>query len=161
MILIEPIISGADLLVKVPTDPPEEYVIPLFPTESDLEDLELLDITLWGDELNAYAVSSELDQALSAFLGHPVRLVLKGPAIRPLGADEPNGPLDYSQDVAGSNFQGAYLDHIAVSWKLTYSVRHVSIPHRLTSKISHLKQKLLTSPPSPSSVGEPTSFSMA
>lgn len=40
---------------------------------------------------DGYAVSTEADEALSRFMGNPVRLVRKGPKARPGGSDDPRG----------------------------------------------------------------------
>lgn len=102
MILIEPSIQGENLIIKIPNDPPEEFSTPLFPSQAELDDLELVeDITLFSDTVDGYAVSSEIDEALSVYLGTGVRLVVKGPKIRLAGPHEPDGPLEYPAELAG------------------------------------------------------------
>ena len=102
MILIEPSIQGENLIIKIPNDPPEEFSTPLYHTPAELDDLELVeDITLFSDTVDGYAVSSEIDEALSVYLGTGVRLVVKGPKRRLPGPHEPDGPLDYPEESAG------------------------------------------------------------
>ena len=83
------------MLITVPNDPPEEFSIPLFPTAEELEDMELVEgVTLFRSTVDGYAVSSEIDEALSVFLGTHVRLILKGPTVRPAGSDPTNAVVD-------------------------------------------------------------------
>ncbi len=72
----------ADVTIATPLDPPREW----------LEKQELVeDIHIWHDkDQSGYAVSAELDAALSDFLGKPVRLVRKGPKPRAFRITEPD-----------------------------------------------------------------------
>lgn len=83
------------LIITVPNDPPEEFSIPLYPTAEDLEDMELVEgVTLFRSTVDGYAVSSEIDEALSVFLKTHVRLILKGPTIRFSLSDPTNAKVD-------------------------------------------------------------------
>lgn len=78
---------------------------PLDPSKEQLSKMEVVqDITIWGQQVDGYAVSNEADEALSQFFGRPVRLVRKGPSLRnavskkrvnePVGhADQPISPI--------------------------------------------------------------------
>ncbi|PWN43392.1 hypothetical protein IE81DRAFT_322458 [Ceraceosorus guamensis] len=66
--------------------------VPLDPSNEELSRAELVsDVEIWGFLADGYAVSKEADDALTKFMGKPVRLVRKGPKVRPGGLDDPRG----------------------------------------------------------------------
>jgi uncharacterized protein YcbX len=77
---------------------------PLDPSEEDLQKMELVEnITIWVHNfVDGYAVSKEADEALTKFFGKEVRLVRKGPTVRPSGPDDPRG------DSSAMHFQDFY-----------------------------------------------------
>ena len=97
MVTIEPTIDvGANqLLIRVPlhSKGKGEVVLrtPLNPSSEFLDKCQLIEpITIWATkDQSGYAVSREADDALSLFFGKAVRLVRKGPRIRPSGPDTP------------------------------------------------------------------------
>lgn len=110
--------GGADTTISTPLDP----------TPDQLADYELIgDITIWIHKVNStyetapvnltynraqidgYAVSKQADEALSRYLGKPVRLVRKGPTLRPSGPHDPAGPLEYAREEASVNMQDLYV----------------------------------------------------
>ncbi|UZJ51398.1 hypothetical protein CBS101457_000718 [Exobasidium rhododendri] len=65
---------------------------PLDPSDEELRNMELVqDINIWVHKVDGYAVSKEADAALTQFFGKAVRLVRKGPTVRPSGPDDPRG----------------------------------------------------------------------
>ncbi|KAE8240089.1 hypothetical protein A4X13_0g7943 [Tilletia indica] len=78
----------------------------LDPAPESLEGKELIkDVKLWGHQVDGYAVSLEANEALSLFFGKPVRLIRKGPSLRPSGPDQPVGPHEGSW---ATNYQDFY-----------------------------------------------------
>lgn len=63
--------------MTIPATPsPIKIAIPADPELSELSKCEvLMDVTIWGDRVEAYAVSKEADRVLSEYLGKEVRLV--------------------------------------------------------------------------------------
>ena len=56
-------------------------------------------------QTDGYAVSKEADDALSSYFDKPVRLVRKGPTLRPSGTHDPSGPTAYPRAEASVNMQ--------------------------------------------------------
>ncbi|CAD6901179.1 unnamed protein product [Tilletia controversa] len=78
----------------------------LDPTPEVLAGKELVkDVKLWGHQVDGYIVSPEANEALSLFFDKPVRLIRKGPSLRPSGPDQPVGPREGSW---ATNYQDFY-----------------------------------------------------
>ncbi|KAL9940065.1 hypothetical protein V8E36_000770 [Tilletia maclaganii] len=78
---------------------------PLDPSADFLADKELIQgVKLWASEVDGYAVSKEADDALSLFFGKDVRLIRKGPSIRPSGPDKPVGPHEGAWSTSYQDF---------------------------------------------------------
>jgi hypothetical protein len=133
MVIIEPRVDKeAGLLhIKIPMhekgEPDITVTTSLDPTPDQLASFELVqDITIWGFQVHfdaifntelskiiflfvfqtdGYAVSKEADDALSHYFDKPVRLVRKGPTMRPSGPHDPCGPTVYQRSEASLNMQ--------------------------------------------------------
>ncbi|SCV69443.1 BQ2448_2463 [Microbotryum intermedium] len=81
MVLIRPTINATTLQIDVPAwgdNPSSSHWIPLDLPSSTTDDL-LTDVQIWGSSNTGYSVgTSELNAALSGFMGKPVLLVRKG-----------------------------------------------------------------------------------
>ncbi|PWZ01036.1 hypothetical protein BCV70DRAFT_199395 [Testicularia cyperi] len=126
MVLIHPKIDREARILHIQIPQSETGVaactvdVALDPTDVDLQQCELVEeITIWGQTVNGYAVSSEADEKLSAYFGKPVRLVRKGPSPRPSGDTEPAGPKEW--DEATVRYQDFYPCLVASA----ESLRHV------------------------------------
>jgi hypothetical protein len=56
-------------------------------------------------QTDGYAVSKEADDALSRYFDKPIRLVRKGPTMRPSGPHDPCSPTVYPRAEASVNMQ--------------------------------------------------------
>ena len=144
LLLITTALTATELIVTIPLDPPEEYRLPLKPAKEELIDLELIEgIDIWNSDVDGYAVSSDLDQALTQFLHKPVRIVVKGPKHRETGQDTTYEPLNYEK--RGVNYQDFYPMTVASTSSLIGSQE--AIRQAVRSKlddIEHLDKKAWT-----------------